>query len=614
MKFFLRLTSSILLIWLNFSVMAGPFGFFSTKPEIKNTFTGVSGDLLQNVQSRLEVIKKSVPVPYTVEDVNNYYELAKAEIPKALQPYGYFKATVTSGKLEKIGPNWYAVYNIDLGPPTYISKIDISVTGPAAYDPDFRAYMANLPLKQGDILNTVKYKQIKRTLFDLAARKGYLAAKITNAAITVDTDRNSSVITLALESGPRYFFGPISFTATNLSTNFLEKFLPFKPGEYYSSDKLSQAQENLTNSNLFATVVLDTDLAHAQDLQVPVIFRTTARKKQQYSFGLGYGTDTGIRASVGMDLYNLTATGHRFNGTFRISFPQFITDVPFKRTNTGYETDLEAHYIIPGDNPMTDQYDISAGTAYINEVYYGTSRVIKAGPGYTTMIGGWQQVLRLNLHAEKWDFTNDAPNNTSGRTILLLPIATWTKRVANDTIRPTDGYRVSLMMQGTVQPFQPEGTAFIQAKIDAKMIHPIIPKNTLLVLRAAVGDTLVKNPDAMPLSFWFAAGGADSIRGFDYHSIGPGTELVEASIELRQRVYKDFYLAAFVDAGNAGNDIFSSTDQPFLNSIFANRAPGVGVVWLSPIGAIKLSFTNLNFTSWQGLADTTIQFSMGVEL
>jgi translocation and assembly module TamA len=613
MKIFLRLISTVLLLLLSFSAAASQIGFFSLKSDIKSSFSGISDDPLKNVQARIEVIKKSVPKPYTVEGVRTFYETALLEIPKALEPYGYFKATIVNSKMEQIANNWYATYNIDPGIPAHISKINISIIGAAVHDPEFRAYMVNLPLKQGDILNTIKYKQIKQGLFDLAAKRGYLAAKMLDATITVDLDQNSAEILLAFDSGPRYFFGPASFTISTLNPNFLKKFLTFSQGEVYSSDQLRQSQENLTNSNIFASVILDTNVAKAQDLQVPIIFHTTPRKKQQYSFGLGYGTDTGIRASLGMDLYNLTPYGDRFNGTFRISFPQIVKKTPFDRTNTGYQIDLEAHYIIPGKNPMTDQYDLSAGSVYLSEPY-GTSTIIKAGPGYTTMIGGWQQILRLNVHSENWDFTNDAPNNTSGKTILLLPIATWTKKAANDTIRPTAGYRINFMVQGTAEPFRHEKLAFIQAKAEAKIIHPIISNNVLLLMRAAVGATGIKNPSNLPLSFWFAAGGADSVRGFDYHTIGPGKQLTEASIELRKRIYQQFYLAGFVDAGNAGDNIFSSKDQPFLNSILAHGAPGLGIVWLSPIGAIKLSFTHVGYTSWKDFIGTNIQFSMGVEL
>jgi translocation and assembly module TamA len=604
MRKFWCLILVLLIFRPSLSIAANPFSFLSFKSQIKSSFTGISGDLLNNVQNRVNVIKQSVSKPYTAEEMKNFYESVKHEIPKALEPYGYFKTKITSSKMENIGDNWYATYNIDPGPPVYITKLNITIIGAAANDSDFKAYLANLPLKEGDILNTVKYKQMKQVFFTLAEKNGYLAAKVVDAAINVDLDKDSAEIQFGFDSGAQYLFGPIKFNATTLNTNFLTKFVTFKQGEYYSRDKIQQTQNNLNNSGLFSNVIIDTDLAKAENMEVPIIFQTTPRKKQQYNLGLGYGTDTGIRASAAMDLYNLTSSGHRFNGTFRISFPQIIKSLPFERADTGLEFDLEAHYIIPGKNPLTDQYDITAGTAYINEEFYGSSMVVKAGSGYTTVIGGWQQVLRLNLHYEDWTFTNDDPHNTYGRTILLLPIVSWTKRVTNDTIRPTKGYRVSLMMQGSATPLQDEKLAFLQAKLDAKMIHPIIPNNTLLVLRAAIGDTLVKNAEALPLSFWFASGGADSIRGFDYHSIGPGTQLFEVSMELRQRVYSKFYLAGFVDAGNAGDNIFSSKDQSFLNSILKYRAVGLGIVWLSPIGAIKLYLSD----------NTTLQFSMGVEL
>ena len=85
----------------------------------------------------------------------------------------------------------------------------------------------------------------------------------------------------------------------------------------------------------------------------------------------------------------------------------------------------------------------------------------------------------------------------------------------------------------------------------------------------------------------FFAGGDQSIRGYDYHSLGPedadgnvigGSSLLTGSIEYEHRLFGNYYGAAFVDAGNA----FDGTD---LNAVVG---AGVGIKWRSPIGPIRL--------------------------
>ena len=85
----------------------------------------------------------------------------------------------------------------------------------------------------------------------------------------------------------------------------------------------------------------------------------------------------------------------------------------------------------------------------------------------------------------------------------------------------------------------------------------------------------------------FFAGGDESIRGFDYNSLGPkeadgdvigGNNLLVASIEYERHLKGNFYGAVFTDAGNAFDD----------SDFTAEVGAGVGVKWLSPLGPIRL--------------------------
>jgi translocation and assembly module TamA len=85
----------------------------------------------------------------------------------------------------------------------------------------------------------------------------------------------------------------------------------------------------------------------------------------------------------------------------------------------------------------------------------------------------------------------------------------------------------------------------------------------------------------------FFAGGDESVRGYDYESLGPkdadgnvigGTNLLVASIEYERHVSGNFYGAVFVDAGNA----FDNTDFDPETGV------GIGVKWRSPIGLVRL--------------------------
>ncbi|MBT8149663.1 MAG: BamA/TamA family outer membrane protein, partial [Gammaproteobacteria bacterium] len=92
--------------------------------------------------------------------------------------------------------------------------------------------------------------------------------------------------------------------------------------------------------------------------------------------------------------------------------------------------------------------------------------------------------------------------------------------------------------------------------------------------------------DDIPSSLRFFAGGDQSIRGYDYKSIAPrgsdnelsgGKYLAVTRSEYGYRFARSWRAALFVDAGAAFND---ANDKFYLG-------PGVGLHWLSPIGAVR---------------------------
>jgi translocation and assembly module TamA len=79
------------------------------------------------------------------------------------------------------------------------------------------------------------------------------------------------------------------------------------------------------------------------------------------------------------------------------------------------------------------------------------------------------------------------------------------------------------------------------------------------------------------------------VRGYRYQSIGPqfpdgkpvgGTAVDAVSIEFRQRIFADWGIAAFIDAGQA-----SAQSVPFTGTLRAGA--GGGVRYYTAIGAVR---------------------------
>jgi translocation and assembly module TamA len=133
--------------------------------------------------------------------------------------------------------------------------------------------------------------------------------------------------------------------------------------------------------------------------------------------------------------------------------------------------------------------------------------------------------------------------------------------------------------------------------------------NTRILMRADVGHTSISDLTQLPLSLQLLAGGANSIRGFSFDSIGPGKNLIVGSAEIQQRIKGDWYIGAFIDAGTVTNTAPIQNPYYFLKSL--NAGAGPALIWVSPVGTLEASIArsvNSHQKGWH------FAFSMGQDL
>jgi translocation and assembly module TamA len=85
------------------------------------------------------------------------------------------------------------------------------------------------------------------------------------------------------------------------------------------------------------------------------------------------------------------------------------------------------------------------------------------------------------------------------------------------------------------------------------------PRDNVIAGRVALGRIIGADASAVPPDWRLYAGGADSVRGYPYQSIGPrtasnrplgGDASLEAGLELRRRIGARWGIVAFTDAGS----------------------------------------------------------------
>lgn len=543
---------------------------------------GITGIPKKNVDNTLQNLKAKMKYPFTQASVYEFYQKAPTEIKKALEPYGYFHAQIRS-YLAHQNNAWFTTFNINTGPQMSIAHIDLKITGEGAYNPAFLHLMEHFPLKVNQSLDTEKYENTKRLLFDRASELGYFNARMIKSKIIINLITYQASIIIHFDTGVRYQFGPTTFSSTAYNINFLRRYLTYREQEYYSYKKIQDTQEGLTNSGYFQEVILipsPDSITH----KVPIHIQLVPRNSQLYIVGIGYGTDTGPRGTLSVHLRRLNAYGHRFNAELEAS-----------KTNSS----LAAHYIIPGPRPAKNQFTITAAVGHL-DIPIGKSRSGKIALSYTTAFGELKQTASLTYLDEKYNIQNQP--NINAR--LLFPNFNWNIVHTTNETPPQNGYLASLNIAGTTGNLTQSGNGFIQEELTTKGLITF-KTHTRLLLRTTWGRTDIKNLDNLPLSLQLFAGGAQSVRGFTYNSIGPGRNLFVGSVEIQQRVMGRWYVATFFDAGNVSNQ------NPFKE---LRAGIGPAIVLLLPVGSLEISLAKpmiLQNNRWRFLKHWRIQFSMG---
>jgi translocation and assembly module TamA len=592
----------ILPITLFFLLLAfWPAAWAENQPIIKIQVEGLKDPLKGKIMTLLAGRSQGLPTPLTAESIQRFYRESPTYVRRGLEPYGYFEPQITAN-INESGNTWTMTYQINPGPAVNIINVDLKISGDGASDSAFKALYKTIPVKTGQQLNIDNYQKAKDMLFNLASDRGYFSAKMILSQIIINKGYKQASIILHFDTGPRYRFGETLFPPSDLNSKFLQKFLRYKQGEYYSSALVQKTQQVLAGSGYFTQTVVTPLPNEAHNQQVPIKVELTPVKPQTYTFGLGYGTDTGPRGTLGFNWIPVNSYGHHINVMARGSY---INVKGSARQNNN----INASYIIPGSDPATDFYALNTGYGNIVQ-QTGKANSFKTSVSYSTRFDqSWQEVLALTYLDENYQL----PATPYILANVLYPSGHWqyTYNLSSHQQIVDDGVSGSFDISGASKDILSK-TNFIQGEIGVKALGTFEPTSTRFLFHGALGETVVGKDqlDNIPLTLQLFAGGPATIRGYKYNSIGPARNLAIASGEIQQKVYSNWYLAGFLDSGAV-----SGSDASIYNN-FGGRylfGAGGGVVLLTPIGSVEVSlarpvFDPRNGKTWQ------FEFSVGSEL
>jgi len=462
---------------------------------------------------------------------------------------------------------WELIIEVEPGEPVTIGSVNLDI---ASNNDLFSSLLDELSVVEGDQLNQSSYEQLKSSLSAQAIENGFFDARFNRSQLLLDLQRNLASVEIDFDPGPRYRFSAVQVEEIDvLSVDFIQRYINFEPGEFYSSEKLVELRNALNDSQYFSNVSVTPLLDQAAGNAVPLRVSLDPRPRRAYTAGVGVTTDIGPRVRLDYaDRYRNPA-GHSFFIQSAVSPVQQL---------------LDFNYTLPMRDPTTESLRFSAGFfAEDNDTFESVSGKLGANYSYVNRFD-WVQNIFLNYLHEEFSIAEEDEVAD-----LLIPGVNISRTQADDALYPERGWYLFAQARGASTSMISTET-FLQFQLTGKWLRKMGPGR--LILKFDAGTTIVDDGRELPVSLRFFAGGDQSVRGYKYQSLGPvdeleevigGKHLLSAGIEYDFNILPDWKLAVFLDAGNSFTD-FDDYDLA--------KGAGIGVRWLSPIGPVRVDLAS----------------------
>ncbi|HJU15109.1 MAG TPA: autotransporter assembly complex family protein [Stellaceae bacterium] len=543
--------------------------------------------------SRLAALRQKAPAaPFALitrakEDVGR--------LETVLQSFGYYQGTVN-----------IAIAGHALGDPALLAALDkipqgtpVEVTVAVRHGPLFHlgaitiegavpaGIRSKLGLKPGQPAVAADVLAAGARLLGALQEDGYALAKVEPPIATEDAQHRLINVTFKVEAGRRAVIGPIRFTGLKaVNERFVRRRLALKSGQLYQPSKIEEARRDLAALGVFSGVTVEAADRIGPNGRIPITFAFQERPKYAVGVTAAYSTDLGGSLEANWsdrnvfgnaEQLNLSAAGTGLGGT----------------AITGLGYDVTGQFVKPDFLRRDQSLQFDARALKQNLQAYEQQAVTADALIHRKFSLRWD--ASFGLSAEQERIAQEGV--TRNYTLLGLPVTVRydSTGLLNLLQDPTHGSRAALL----ATPMHSLGSGHASFAIlqmsgshyfDLSRLGIASPGRSILAMRGLVGSVAGASRFELPPDQRFYAGGSATVRGFRYQSIGPrfadgtptgGTAVDAGTVALRQRLFGNFGMAAFIDAGQV-----SAGNTPFTGTLRVGA--GVGIRYYTPIGPIRL--------------------------
>ncbi len=525
-------------------------------------------DTLEAASRLIELRDRPAPSPARLalraeEDLKRLEAVLRSE--------GYYDASLRSDIETETTPA-KVVIHIDTGPRYRLADYTVVYEGPSPPAEALRPSIEELGLEPKMPARGPVIAAAGQSWRVLMTQRGYPFAEVIDRKAVINPETKTMTVTLRVDAGEPAKFGPVTISELDrLESDHVRRLLPWRQGETYDSRKLEDARRSLSQTRIFASVIVKPGEKLDENGELPITIDLNEGPPRTIGFGVSYSTDVGAGANVFWEHRNLFREGEQLRLDLEVSqIEQSLGATLRKPTYPGLRQTLVFNLSLSNEN--TEAYDEQAATALVG---------IESG-----FLENWQ--LSAGVSPE-YSYVKDMGEHEE-YFLLGLPL-TATRDARDDRLNPTSGTRLDF----TLTPYQglneddpnwvtetTGGSAYLAVDEDKRFV---------LASRAKVGFLAGASNDSVPASKRFYAGGGGSIRGYKFQTVGDidangdpvgGRSLLEVSTELRVRVTDQIGVVPFVDGGT----VYEESYPDFSNTF--RWAAGLGLRYFTGIGPVRL--------------------------
>jgi outer membrane protein insertion porin family len=494
----------------------------------------------------------------------------------------------------------------------------------------FRNPQAGVGIEPGEAFKLSKVQAVMTALTDLYSDQGYAFVNVVPIPHT-DPERRVADIEFIIEKGESVHVGNINITGNDPTFDkVVRRELPVNEGDLYRGSLIRAGRARLERLGYFEKVDISTPRGAAPnelDLNVNVAEQPTG----SFSLGLGFSSLEQFVFTANVSKNNFLGLGYVMSAAVNVSalrkqynlsfFDPYFLDSRWTFDVSGYsitkqfqEDEYQRGGSIGLGRYLDQRDDIQLRLQYTLEDVGLTS----IDPYKAKLLGG--ELFRNGLTSSmgltlEVDKRNNRIFATKGIYASASASLAGGFRLGDDKLVSMFGGKFN----------------FAETKLNFRYFQPLIKGSDALVFRvnSTMGWIFSTDGQIVPYIQRYRAGGINSVRGYDWYSLGPkirvlgnedpihadqeitvgGTQTWINNFELEAPIVKQAGILAvvFFDAGNSFGDPWGHGN---INPLDLRMSYGAGIRWRSPIGPLRFEY-GIPIQPLEGERKSVFDFSIG---